>query len=180
MPRMPRQPRAISRNACRAHNTGTCRSKARPKRQRLRESWNFWRRRKARTHFRSRTNADLSARCRCVGLSRLAIDEQMELHARMMVSGTADGHSAEWAVRTLESRRENKMNQALKALGATVLFAATASIAGAAPARMGHTPEGLSNDVIQVHGYHRSCQRGPGGWHRHNREGDWRPCRQWD
>ena len=53
------------------------------------------------------------------------------------------------------------MTRTLKTLGAAVLFAATASIAGAAPATMGHTPEGLSNDVIQVHGNHQSCSAGP-------------------
>ena len=71
------------------------------------------------------------------------------------------------------------MTGPLKAVGAAVLLAATASIAGAAPATLGLTPEGLSNNVIQVHGYHRSCQRGPRGWHRHNRFGEWRPCREW-
>ena len=33
--------------------------------------------------------------------------------------------------------------------------------------------------VTQVHGNHRSCERGPGGWHRHNRYGERRPCREW-
>src|SRR5215510_1572830 len=61
------------------------------------------------------------------------------------------------------------MTGPLKVVGAAVLFAATASIAGAAPATLGLTPEGLSNDVIQVHGNHRSCERGPRGWHRHKR-----------
>jgi hypothetical protein len=71
------------------------------------------------------------------------------------------------------------MTGPLKALGAALLFAATASIAGAVPATMGQVPEALSNGVIPVHNYHQSCQRGPGGWHRHNRFGEWRPCREW-
>jgi len=71
------------------------------------------------------------------------------------------------------------MTGPLKAVGAAVLLAATASIAGAAPATLSLTPEGLSNNVIQVHGNHRSCERGPRGWHRHNRFGEWRPCREW-
>jgi len=60
-----------------------------------------------------------------------------------------------------------------------VLLAGTASMANAGLAAATKLPEGLNNDVIQVHGFHRSCQRGPGGWHRHNRFGEWRPCREW-
>lgn len=67
-----------------------------------------------------------------------------------------------------------------KTIGSAALLAATVSIANAAPGHVGQVPQGLSNDVIQVHANHRSCQRGPGGWHRHNRFGERRPCRRWD
>lgn len=67
-----------------------------------------------------------------------------------------------------------------KTLVAAVSFAAITSMANAAPATIGHVPDGLSSGLIQVHGYHRSCQRGPGGWHRHDRFGERRLCRQWD
>src|SRR4029453_3116333 len=80
----------------------------------------------------------------------------------------------------LVSARERKMTRTAKALGAAAILAALTSIASAAPATMGYVPDGLSNGVIQVHGSHRSCERGPGGWHRHNRFGEYRPCREWD
>ena len=73
------------------------------------------------------------------------------------------------------------MTRTAKTLGAAAIFAAIASIAGAAPATMGHVPDGLSNGLIQVHGNHRSCERGPNGrWHRHNRFGERRECREWN
>lgn len=72
------------------------------------------------------------------------------------------------------------MIQTLKVMGAATILAVTASVAGAAPANVGQAPNGLSNGVIQVHGSHRSCERGRGGWHRHNRWGERRPCRRWD
>lgn len=71
------------------------------------------------------------------------------------------------------------MIRALKTLAATALLAATASIASAAPGAVGPVADGLSNGVVLVHGNHRSCERGPGGWHRHNRYGERRPCREW-
>ena len=64
-------------------------------------------------------------------------------------------------------------------LAAAGLLAATASMVSAAPANVGQVPDGLSNGVVQVHGSHRSCQRGPAGWHRHNRYGERRLCREW-
>jgi hypothetical protein len=67
----------------------------------------------------------------------------------------------------------------LKTVAVAALLAATASMATAAPANVGHLPDGLSSDLVRVHGDHRSCQRGPGGWHRHNRNGERRPCREW-
>jgi hypothetical protein len=71
------------------------------------------------------------------------------------------------------------MIRTLKTLAAGALLAVAASAAGAAPANMSQLPDGVSNDVVRVHGYHRSCERGPGGWHRHNRYGERRPCREW-
>lgn len=70
------------------------------------------------------------------------------------------------------------MIKALKTLAAAGLLAATASVVSAAPASL-EKPAGVSNDLVQVHGNHRSCQRGPGGWHRHNKWGERRPCREW-
>lgn len=67
----------------------------------------------------------------------------------------------------------------LKTMAAAALLAASASIASAAPANMSQVPAGMSGDVVQVHGNHRACERGPGGWHRHNRHGERRPCREW-
>jgi hypothetical protein len=52
-------------------------------------------------------------------------------------------------------------------------------MASAASFNVGEPQQRLTNDVTKVHGNHRSCRRGPGGWHRHNRFGERRPCRQW-
>jgi len=60
----------------------------------------------------------------------------------------------------------------------TVFLAGTALMASAGPAVV-KLPDGLNNGIVQVHGSHRSCQRGPGGWHRHNRFGERRLCREW-
>lgn len=70
------------------------------------------------------------------------------------------------------------MLRMMKTLATATLFAATASLASAAPA-VGPALDGASNNVVQVHGNHRSCERGRGGWHRHNRYGERRPCREW-
>jgi hypothetical protein len=67
-----------------------------------------------------------------------------------------------------------------KTFGIAAVLAAIASIANAAPATMGQVPDGLSNGLIQVHGDHRTCRRDAGGWHRHNRFGERRTCREWD
>jgi len=64
-------------------------------------------------------------------------------------------------------------------MAAAALLAASASMASAAPANMSQVPASVSGDVVQVHSDHRSCERGPGGWHRHNRYGERRPCREW-
>jgi hypothetical protein len=60
----------------------------------------------------------------------------------------------------------------------TVFLAGTALMASAGPTVV-KLPDGLNNGIVQVHGLHRSCQRGPGGWHRHNRFGERRLCREW-
>jgi hypothetical protein len=70
------------------------------------------------------------------------------------------------------------MIRTLKALAAAGLLAGSASLANAAPVSVGQ-PLGLTNDLVQVHGNHRSCERGARGWHRHNRMGERRPCREW-
>ena len=71
------------------------------------------------------------------------------------------------------------MIRTLKTLAGAGLLAATASMASAAPANVGQVPDSLSNGLVQVHGAHRSCERGARGWHRHNRFGERRPCREW-
>ena len=67
----------------------------------------------------------------------------------------------------------------VKTLAAMVLLASTASMVGAVSPNVAQPSDGLSSDVIRIHGNHRSCERGPGGWHRHNRYGERRPCREW-
>jgi hypothetical protein len=67
----------------------------------------------------------------------------------------------------------------VKILAAAVLLASTASMASAVPANVGQLSEGLNSDIVRVHGYHRSCERGRRGWHRHNRYGERRRCREW-
>ena len=75
------------------------------------------------------------------------------------------------------------MYRMLKIAAAAAAFAATASIANAAPAastaNIGQLAADAGTGIVQVHGFHRSCQRGRRGWHRHNRFGERRPCRAW-
>ncbi len=71
------------------------------------------------------------------------------------------------------------MIRTLNTLAAAGVLAATASVVSAAPATVEKPATGAGNGLVQVHGDHRSCQRGPGGWHRHNRFGERRPCREW-
>jgi hypothetical protein len=72
-----------------------------------------------------------------------------------------------------------KMVSTLKTLAAGALLAVAASAAGAAPANLSQVPDGVSNDVVRVHGDHRDCRRDGWGWHRHNRYGERRECREW-
>jgi hypothetical protein len=67
----------------------------------------------------------------------------------------------------------------VKTLAAAILLASTASMAGAASPNIGQSPEGVSSDIVRVHGNHGSCARDRRGWHRHNRFGEYRPCREW-
>lgn len=66
---------------------------------------------------------------------------------------------------------------------AAVIFAASASFASAAPAtNLGDVGTKITSGLTEVHGRHRACRRGPGGWHRHVwRRGRFqrRQCRQW-
>jgi len=61
----------------------------------------------------------------------------------------------------------------MKSLLASTLFAATVmfgSAANAAPlSPASSAPAGVESQVEKVHGYHRSCKRGPARWHRHTR-----------
>lgn len=74
---------------------------------------------------------------------------------------------------------ELKVFGTLKVAATAALLAATASMAGANPSTVGQLLNGGDSPVVRVHGYHRSCERGPGGWHRHNQFGERRPCREW-
>jgi hypothetical protein len=67
----------------------------------------------------------------------------------------------------------------LRAIAAAAVLTAAGSIASAGSISVGQPQDGIGNSVIKVHGNHRSCERGPGGWHRHNRFGERRPCRRW-
>ena len=63
----------------------------------------------------------------------------------------------------------------MKRLLASTLFAAAVvfgSAANAAPLSPATSaPAGAEAQVEKVHGYHRSCRRGPTRWHRHTRSG---------
>jgi hypothetical protein len=67
----------------------------------------------------------------------------------------------------------------LKTAVAAAVLAATASLAGAAPSHVGQLADGASSGVVKVHGDHRHCARDRYGWHRHNRFGERRRCREW-
>lgn len=70
-------------------------------------------------------------------------------------------------------------NSLMCAAGAAVL-AFSLHAANAAPIQS--SPAGATEPgagLTQVHGFHRDCRRGPGGWHRHNKWGQRRACRPW-
>ena len=70
------------------------------------------------------------------------------------------------------------MIRSMKVLAAAAMFAVVGGGAQAAP-DIGKAATGVTDGLIKVHGEHRRCERGPNGWHRHNREGERRPCREW-
>jgi hypothetical protein len=72
----------------------------------------------------------------------------------------------------------NMLNK-FRILAAASLLAIAASTANAAPMNLNQETGGVRHDLVQIHGGHRSCERGPGGWHRHNRYGERRLCREW-
>lgn len=67
----------------------------------------------------------------------------------------------------------------LKSFAAAAFLSASASMANAAPPAMTPMPDGARNGVIKVHNEHRVCARDRRGWHRHNRFGERRSCREW-
>ena len=92
----------------------------------------------------------------------------------------AQGRAATKVVRSLFlTTRERSMIRTLKTLAAAGLLASAATMASAATGSFGQVPDGVTNNLVQVHGSHRSCERGGGGWHRHNRFGERRACREW-
>lgn len=68
----------------------------------------------------------------------------------------------------------------LTGAAAACVLALSFTAAGAAPLGApgagAATPDSL---ITKVHGFHQSCQKGPGGWHRHNKWGQRRPCKPW-
>jgi hypothetical protein len=58
----------------------------------------------------------------------------------------------------------------------SVLFASAlvmgATVANAAPLPATQVNPMVGSGIELVHGGHRSCRAGPGGWHRHARDGD--------
>ncbi|WP_088346987.1 MULTISPECIES: hypothetical protein [Rhodomicrobium] len=72
------------------------------------------------------------------------------------------------------------MIKSLKLLAAAGALLASASIAGAAPGTVGQGAPSVGDGLTRVHGCHASCERGPGGWHRHvGNHCARRPCREW-
>lgn len=71
------------------------------------------------------------------------------------------------------------MIKSMKYIAAAGLFAVFASGAQAVPAGMDTSGTNLTDGIIQVHGDHRRCERDRHGWHRMNRNGERRPCREW-
>ena len=67
----------------------------------------------------------------------------------------------------------------LKTTAMAAFVTAAVSTAGAAPSNVGQLVDTQTDGIVRVHGDHRSCERGPRGWHRHNRFGERRPCREW-
>lgn len=69
-----------------------------------------------------------------------------------------------------------RLLMALASLAAGTLLAASGAMA--APAVGGTTPAAIADGaLIRVHGVHRTCERGPAGWHRTYRNGARVACR---
>ena len=71
------------------------------------------------------------------------------------------------------------MKRLIKAFAAAGFLAGTASIASAAPVAVAPADGAGNGNIIKVHADHRSCQRDRRGWHRHNKWGERRSCREW-
>lgn len=71
------------------------------------------------------------------------------------------------------------MIRSMKFLAAAGVLAMFAGGVQAAPADMGKTGAGVTDGLVKVHEGHRRCERGRNGWHRHNRFGERRQCREW-
>jgi hypothetical protein len=68
----------------------------------------------------------------------------------------------------------------IKYLMVAGMFAACSVSTEAASLNIGGVGVGVTNGIVKVHGDHRYCARGRNGiWHRHNRYGERRPCREW-
>ena len=52
-----------------------------------------------------------------------------------------------------------------------------AANAAAIPGAVPQADNAAQSLIDKVHGDHRSCEEGAGGWHRHNRYGERLPCR---
>ena len=71
------------------------------------------------------------------------------------------------------------MIRSMKYLAAAGIVAVFAGGVQAAPANLGNAGTGVTDGLVKVHGEHRRCERGPNGWHRHNRYRERRHCREW-
>lgn len=71
------------------------------------------------------------------------------------------------------------MIRSMKYLVAAGVIAAFAGAVQAAPANIGDAGTSVTDGLIKVHGDHRRCERDHRGWHRMNRYGERRPCREW-
>jgi hypothetical protein len=74
------------------------------------------------------------------------------------------------------------MSKTLKILAAAGLLGVSANMVSAVPANVGQVTglrNGVTDGLTQIHSRHSSCERDRRGWHRHNRFGERRSCRQW-
>lgn len=71
------------------------------------------------------------------------------------------------------------MIRSIKYLAAAGVIAIFAGGVQAAPANLGDSGISVTDGLIKIHGDHRRCERDRHGWHRMNRNGERRPCREW-